>query len=130
MLELLVESVNVKTLTMVLAAIAAGATVLTLAMPLIAVWSYLLDGVFIGATAIREMRNSIFLALAIYLPAWWLTQQAAAPDYVNHALWLSFLIFTAARSLVLASYYWHHRRSRWCHQANDDTAQRIPDRPV
>ncbi|MCE8035562.1 MATE family efflux transporter [Billgrantia tianxiuensis] len=100
------------------------------AMPLIAVWSYLLDGVFIGATAIREMRNSIFLALAIYLPAWWLTQQAAAPDYVNHALWLSFLIFTAARSLVLASYYWHHRRSRWCHQANDDTAQRIPDRPV
>ncbi|WP_234275643.1 MATE family efflux transporter [Billgrantia zhangzhouensis] len=100
------------------------------AMPLIAVWSYLLDGVFIGATAIREMRNSIFLALAIYLPAWWLTQQAAAPDYVNHALWLSFLIFTAARSLVLAGYYWHHRRGRWCHQPNDDTAQRIPNRSV
>src|SRR6187402_3777677 len=36
MLELLVEAVNVKTLTMVLAAIAAGATVLTLAMPLVA----------------------------------------------------------------------------------------------
>src|SRR5688572_10891419 len=36
MLELLVESINVKTLSMVLAAIAAGATVLTLAMPLVA----------------------------------------------------------------------------------------------
>ena len=36
MLELLVEAINVKTLTMVLAAIAAGATVLTLAMPLVA----------------------------------------------------------------------------------------------
>jgi len=36
MLELLVEAVNVKTVTMVLAAIAAGATVLTLAMPLLA----------------------------------------------------------------------------------------------
>jgi len=35
MLELLVEAINVKTLTMVLAAIAAGATVLTLAMPLV-----------------------------------------------------------------------------------------------
>jgi tight adherence protein C len=36
MLELLVESINAKTLTMVLAAIAAGATVMTLAMPLLA----------------------------------------------------------------------------------------------
>jgi tight adherence protein C len=36
MLELLVEAINVKTLTMVLAAIAAGATVLTLSMPLLA----------------------------------------------------------------------------------------------
>ncbi len=36
MLELLVEAINVKTLTMVLAAVAAGATVLTLAMPLVA----------------------------------------------------------------------------------------------
>ena len=36
MLELLIEAINVKTLTMVFAAVAAGATVLTLAMPLIA----------------------------------------------------------------------------------------------
>ncbi len=36
MLDLLVESINVQTLTMLLAAIAAGATVLTLAMPLLA----------------------------------------------------------------------------------------------
>ncbi|MFW7344318.1 MATE family efflux transporter, partial [Pollutimonas sp. H1-120] len=27
-------------------------------MPLIAVWSYLLDGVFIGTTAVSQMRNS------------------------------------------------------------------------
>jgi tight adherence protein C len=36
MLELLIEAINVKTLTMVFAALAAGATVLTLAMPLVA----------------------------------------------------------------------------------------------
>jgi tight adherence protein C len=35
MLELLIEAINVQTLTMVLAAVAAGATVLTLAMPLL-----------------------------------------------------------------------------------------------
>src|SRR5690349_20458865 len=36
MLELLIDAINVKTLTMLLAAVAAGATVLTLAMPLVA----------------------------------------------------------------------------------------------
>ncbi|RTQ98919.1 MATE family efflux transporter [Halomonas nitroreducens] len=77
-------------------------------MPLIAVWSYLLDGVFIGATAIREMRNSIFAGLAVYLPVWWLTQGLG-----NHGLWLAFLVFTAVRSTVLVAYYRHYRRTRW-----------------
>ncbi|MDN3554567.1 MATE family efflux transporter [Halomonas maura] len=77
-------------------------------MPLVAVWSYLLDGVFIGATAIREMRNSIFAGLAIYLPVWWLTQGLG-----NHGLWLAFLVFTAVRSMVLVAYYRHYRRTRW-----------------
>jgi hypothetical protein len=36
MLELLIEAINPRTLAMILAAVAAGATVLTLAMPLIA----------------------------------------------------------------------------------------------
>ena len=78
------------------------------AMPLIAVWSYLLDGVFIGATAIREMRNSIFIGLAVYLPVWWATQELG-----NHGLWLAFLTFSLVRSAVLAAYYFHHRRTRW-----------------
>ncbi|MDX5376695.1 MAG: MATE family efflux transporter [Halomonas sp.] len=99
-------------------------------MPLIAVWSYLLDGVFIGATAIREMRNSIFIALAVYLPVWWLARAIASPDYENHALWLAFLIFTVMRSLVLVGYYWHHRRNRWCQRPLDGKAQRTPNRPV
>jgi len=84
------------------------------AMPLIAVWSYLLDGIFIGATAIREMRNSIFIALAVYLPLWWLGQWLAPPSYENHVLWLAFLAFATVRSIVLANYYWYYRRIRWC----------------
>ncbi|XKH59794.1 MATE family efflux transporter [Halomonas sediminis] len=78
------------------------------AMPLIAVWSYLLDGVFIGATAVREMRNSIFVGLAVYLPVWWLTAGLG-----NHGLWLAFTLFTLVRSVVLVSYYLHYRRSCW-----------------
>lgn len=78
------------------------------AMPLIAVWSYLLDGVFIGTTAVREMRNSIFIGLAVYLPVWWLSQGLG-----NHGLWLAFMLFTLVRSAVLISYYRHYRHTRW-----------------
>ena len=78
------------------------------AMPLIAVWSYLFDGVFIGTTAVREMRNSIFIAMAIYLPAWWLTQGLG-----NHGLWLAFTLFITMRSGVLVYYYRHYRNAYW-----------------
>lgn len=77
-------------------------------MPLIAVWGYLFDGVFIGTTAIREMRNSIFVGLAVYLPSWWLTQGLG-----NHGLWLAFTLFTLARSAVLIGYYRRYRHTRW-----------------
>ncbi|MDN3524520.1 MATE family efflux transporter [Halomonas sabkhae] len=87
-------------------------------MPLIAVWSYLLDGVFIGATAIREMRNSIFIGLAVYLPIWWLTQ-----PWGNHGLWLAFTLFTATRSGVLIAYYRHYRQHHW----RDDPAAEHAD---
>ncbi|WP_394425405.1 MATE family efflux transporter [Vreelandella stevensii] len=80
-------------------------------MPLIAVWSYLLDGVFIGTTAVSQMRNSIFAGLAVYLPCWWWLQDAG-----NHGLWLALTLFTVTRSLVLILYYRHYRRTRWCAQ--------------
>ena len=77
-------------------------------MPLLAVWSYLLDGVFIGATATREMRNSIFAGLAVYLPVWWLTQPLG-----NHGLWFAFSSFMLVRSATLGAYYLHYRRHVW-----------------
>ncbi|GAA3907358.1 MATE family efflux transporter [Halomonas cibimaris] len=78
------------------------------AMPLIAVWSYFFDGVFIGTTAVREMRNSIFIALAVYLPVWWLTRPLG-----NHGLWLAFMAFMLVRSATLAAYYRRYRQTRW-----------------
>ncbi|WP_248800313.1 MATE family efflux transporter [Pseudomonas sp. MWU13-2105] len=68
-------------------------------LPLIAVWSYLLDGLFIGATRAREMRDSMLLSVLFSLPcAWWLSR------YGNHGLWISFLLFMALRSLILGLY--------------------------
>ncbi|WP_312964811.1 MATE family efflux transporter [Stutzerimonas kunmingensis] len=66
------------------------------ALPLIAVWSYLLDGLFIGATRAREMRNSMLLAVGLTLPLGWLLQGLG-----NHGLWLAFLSFMLMRGACL-----------------------------
>jgi MATE family multidrug resistance protein len=69
-------------------------------MPIIATWSFLFDGLFIGTTRSVEMRNSMLSATFIcYLPAWYFLQ-----TYGNHGLWFSFLIFFAARGLGQAFY--------------------------
>lgn len=69
------------------------------ALPLIAVWSYLLDGLFIGATRAREMRDAMLLAVALALPLAWLLQGLG-----NHGLWLAFLAFMALRALSMAAF--------------------------
>ena len=69
------------------------------AAPLISVWCYLLDGVFIGATRTAEMRNAMVASLAIYLVIWWLTK-----PFENHGLWLSLMAYYVARSLTLFVY--------------------------
>ncbi|MFA7393815.1 MAG: MATE family efflux transporter [Pigmentiphaga sp.] len=70
-------------------------------LPLVAVWSYLLDGLFIGATRAREMRNAMLIALGLALPLGWLLR-----DFGNHGLWLAFVVFMALRGLVLGGYAW------------------------
>ncbi len=68
-------------------------------LPLVAVWSYLLDGLFIGATRAREMRDAMLIAFAISLPLGLLLQ-----GYANHGLWLTFLGFMLIRSISLGIY--------------------------
>lgn len=70
-------------------------------LPLIAVWSYVLDGLFIGATRAREMRDAMLLSVVIALPFAWL-----ARDLGNHGLWLAFLLFMAVRGGTLGVMGW------------------------
>lgn len=75
-------------------------------MPIVAVWSYLYDGVFIGATRAREMRDAMLTAvLIVYLPVWYVTQ-----PWGNHGLWFAMLCFLAARGVLMALYYRHLMR--------------------
>jgi multidrug resistance protein, MATE family len=68
-----------------------------IAMPLIAVWGYQLDGIFIGATGARELRDSMlisflgYLALAVALEHW----------FGNNGLWCAFSLFMVLRAATL-----------------------------
>ncbi len=79
-------------------------------LPMTAVWGFLLDGVFIGATRTRDMQNTmLFSALAVFLPAWWLTT-----GWGNHGLWFSLLMLMLARALSMGWLCWRHtRHGRW-----------------
>jgi MATE family multidrug resistance protein len=66
-----------------------------IASPLVSVWSFLYDGVYVGATRAREMRNiMLFSAFAVFIPAWYLLQPLG-----NDGLWLAFLLFLASRGI-------------------------------
>ncbi|MGF1868558.1 MATE family efflux transporter DinF [Photobacterium indicum] len=74
------------------------------AFPLVAMWCFLLDGIFIGATRGKEMRNSMFIAMCFFFAIWWMLN-----SYGNHALWAAMLGFMAMRGIGLAvifSYQW------------------------
>ena len=79
---------------------AAAATYLpwAAAAPLVAVAGFLFDGVFIGATWTRDLRNAMLVVVfGIYLPAWWLLM----PAFGNHGLWAAMILFLAARGVAL-----------------------------
>ena len=79
-------------------------------LPFAAVWGFLLDGVFIGATRTRDMQNTmLFSALGVFLPVWWLST-----DWGNHGLWFSLICLMLARALSMGWLCWSHtRHGRW-----------------
>jgi MATE family multidrug resistance protein len=68
-----------------------------IAMPLISMWCFLLDGIFIGATKAKEMRNSMFVATCGYFLIFFVFS-----GFGNHALWLAMVSFMGMRGLGLA----------------------------
>jgi MATE family multidrug resistance protein len=72
--------------------------------PLVSVGSFLYDGVYVGATRSKEMRDIMLIStFAVFLPAWFLLQ-----GYGNHGLWLAFTIFMASRSIGM--HVWYRKR--------------------
>ena len=69
--------------------------------PVISVWCFLYDGVYVGMTRAREMRNiMVFSTFAVFLPAWYLTQ-----SFGNHGLWFALMLFFASRGIGMHVVY-------------------------
>jgi MATE family multidrug resistance protein len=81
--------------------LAQGALLFAAVSPLVGVWCFLLDGIFIGATRTADMRNMMMLSLAVYFATWFVL----GARWGNHGLWASLLVFYAARAVTLAACY-------------------------
>jgi multidrug resistance protein, MATE family len=68
--------------------------------PVCGVMAFAFDGVYIGATWARDMRNLMVAAFVIYLGVWWLTLPLG-----NAGLWIAILSFFLARGFLQAARY-------------------------
>lgn len=68
--------------------------------PLCGVLAYGFDGIFVGASWARDMRNLMIAAFIIYLAAF-----VALRGFGNTGLWIAFLIFLASRGVLQAARY-------------------------
>ncbi len=76
--------------------------------PLVSFWSFLYDGVFVGATWATAMRNTMaFSAFLVFVPVFYL---ARAAGLGNHGLWLAFVVFMVSRAVTMGTVY--RRRMR------------------
>ena len=66
-------------------------------LPIVSVWGFQFDGVFIGATRTRELLVTMAVAAAAFLGL----SVTLQPLWGNHGLWLSMLGFMALRGLML-----------------------------
>ncbi len=71
------------------------------AAPLIGIAAWMLDGIFIGATRTRDMRNAMLISVAVYAGALALL----LPAFGNHGLWAALMVLNATRALTLARRY-------------------------
>jgi len=69
--------------------------------PILSVWSFQLDGIFIGTGHTRAMRNAMIFSLVAYL----LLLQLTIPMFGNHGLFFGLAFFMLIRALTLLFYF-------------------------
>ncbi len=65
--------------------------------PIVSVWSFQLDGIYIGATRTKDLRNTMALAMVCFLATTWALQ----PAFGNHGLWAALMVLMLVRAAGL-----------------------------
>jgi MATE family multidrug resistance protein len=71
------------------------------AAPILGCAAYMLDGIFIGATRSRDMRNMMLVSFLFYVAVALLL----VPSMGNHGLWISLLVSFVVRGITLGLRY-------------------------
>lgn len=66
------------------------------ALPVFGIIAFQMDGVYIGATWSKQMRNLMVASLVAYFAAWAILQ----PLYGNDGLWIALIFFQSVRSIA------------------------------
>ena len=71
-------------------------------IPLITFAAFIWDGIYIGATASKAIRNTMIISsIFVFIPSWYILM----PRFGNHGLWISFLFFMIARGAAMSLMY-------------------------
>ena len=71
-------------------------------IPLITFAAFIWDGIYIGATASKAIRNTMIISsIFIFIPSWYILM----PRFGNHGLWVAFLFFMIARGTAMSLMY-------------------------
>ena len=74
-------------------------------IPIITFAAFLWDGIYIGATASKAIRNTMIISsIMVFLPMWYIL----VPVYSNHGLWIAFLGFMLARGISMTFFAKKH----------------------
>ena len=71
-------------------------------IPLITFAAFIWDGIYIGATASKAIRNTMIISsIFVFIPSWYILM----PRFGNHGLWVAFLYFMIARGTAMSLMY-------------------------
>ena len=73
-----------------------------LLMPVVGCAAFTWDGIYIGATASKAIRNTMIISsIFVFIPSWYILM----PQFGNHGLWIAFLFFMIARGAAMSLMY-------------------------
>lgn len=73
--------------------------------PICAFAAYIWDGIYIGLTATKKMRDAMLIAFVIFLALLFILESKMA----NHGIWLAFTLFLLLRGLIQGIYFWKYK---------------------